>query len=35
VRNEGDETHIDLETMWDLINISYYDNNKPLLKIEN
>ena len=31
VRNEGDETHIDLETMWDLINISYYDNNKPLL----
>ena len=31
VNNEGDDTHIDLETMWDLINISYYDNNKPLL----
>ena len=31
VHNEGDDLHIDLETMWDLINISYYDNNKPLL----
>ncbi|MBT7574734.1 MAG: histidinol-phosphatase, partial [Flavobacteriaceae bacterium] len=28
---EGDDLHIDLETMWDLINISYYDNDKPLL----
>ena len=31
VHNEGDDTHIDLETMWDLINISYYNNRKPLL----
>ena len=31
VHNEGDDLHIDLETMWDIINISYYDNNKPLL----
>ncbi|MDB4024714.1 histidinol-phosphatase [Flavobacteriaceae bacterium] len=31
VHNEGDDLHIDLETMWDLINISYYDNDKPLL----
>jgi hypothetical protein len=31
VNNEGDEFHMDLETMWDMINISYYENNKPLL----
>ena len=31
VHNEGDDLHIDLETMWDLVNISYYENNKPLL----
>ena len=31
VHNEGDDLHIDLETMWDLINISYYENDKPLL----
>lgn len=31
VNNEGDDTHIDLETMWDLINISYYSDKKPLL----
>jgi hypothetical protein len=31
VHNEGDDLHIDLETMWDLVNISYYQNNKPLL----
>ena len=28
---EGDETHYGIETMWDLINISYYNDNKPLL----
>lgn len=31
VNNEGDEDHIDMETMWDLINIHYYENGKPLL----
>ena len=31
VNNLGDETHMDTETMWDLINISYYKDNKPLL----
>ena len=31
VHNEGDDLHIDLETMWDLINISYFNSNKPLL----
>jgi len=31
VNNEGDDMHMDLETMWDLINISYYNDNKPLL----
>tara|TARA_B100000767_G_C19769641_1_gene539298 strand:+ start:1911 stop:3080 length:1170 start_codon:yes stop_codon:yes gene_type:complete len=31
VNNMGDEMHMDLETMWDLINISYYNENKPLI----
>jgi len=31
VNNEGDETHYGIETMWDLINISYYNEKKPLL----
>ena len=31
VNNEGDDMNMDLETMWDLINISYYNDNKPLL----
>ena len=31
VNNLGDDTHMNLETMWDLINISYYNDNKPLL----
>ena len=31
VHNEGDETHFGIETMWDLINISYYNDKKPLL----
>jgi hypothetical protein len=31
VNNEGDDMHMDLETMWDLINISYYNDKKPLL----
>jgi hypothetical protein len=31
VNNLGDDTHMDLETMWDLINISYYNENKPLI----
>ena len=29
--NDGDDLNIDLETMWDIINIDYYDNNKPLI----
>jgi len=31
VNNEGDDMHMDLETMWDLINISYYNDKKTLL----
>ena len=31
VNNEGDDMHIDTETMWDLINIHYYNQNKPLI----
>ena len=31
VNNNGDDMHIDLESMWDLINISYYNEGKPLL----
>lgn len=31
VHNEGDDTHAGLEEMWDLINISYYRDGKPLL----
>ena len=31
VNNEGDDTHVDTETMWDLINIHYYKEGKPLL----
>ncbi|MBM1105061.1 histidinol-phosphatase [Aurantibacter crassamenti] len=31
VQNMGDSTHISTENMWDLINISYLENNKPLM----
>ena len=31
VNNEGDDMHIDTETMWDLINIHYYRQGKPLM----
>ena len=31
VNNEGDDTHIDIETMWDLINIHYHKEGKPLM----
>ena len=31
VNNEGDDMHMNLDSMWDLINISYYHDNKPLL----
>lgn len=31
VHNEGDDTHISVEEMWDIINMSYYKQNKPLL----
>ncbi len=31
VNNEGDSTHLSLEKMWDLINISYYEKKQPLL----
>lgn len=31
VHNLGDTTHISTEKMWDLINISYLENNKPLM----
>lgn len=31
VNNEGNEYHLDTESMWDLINIHYYNNDKPLL----
>lgn len=31
VHNMGDSTHISTEDMWDLINISYLESNKPLM----
>ena len=31
VNNEGDDMHIDTETMWDLVNIHYLNEGKPLL----
>jgi len=31
VHNMGDSTHISTEEMWDLINISYIEKNKPLM----
>ena len=31
VHNEGDDMHISVEEMWDIINASYYKQNKPLL----
>lgn len=31
VQNMGDSTHISTEKMWDIINISYLENNKPLM----
>ncbi|MFK7811366.1 MAG: PHP domain-containing protein [Maribacter sp.] len=31
VHNMGDSTHISTQEMWDLINISYLKNNKPLM----
>ena len=31
VNNEGDDMHIDTETMWDLVNIHYLNKGKPLL----
>ena len=31
VHNEGDDMHISVEEMWDIINMSYYKQNKPLL----
>ena len=31
VNNQGDDRHIDTETMWDLINIHYYKVGKPLM----
>ena len=31
VNNEGNDTNVDTETMWDLINIHYYKEEKPLL----
>lgn len=31
VNNEGDATHPSIEKMWDLINVSYVQNGKPLL----
>jgi hypothetical protein len=31
VQNMGDSTHISTEEMWDLINISYLENDKPLM----
>jgi hypothetical protein len=31
VNNQGNETHDDTETMWDLINIHYHREGKPLL----
>ncbi|HET8737597.1 MAG TPA: histidinol-phosphatase [Pricia sp.] len=31
VNNEGDSTHLGTEAMWDLINVSYLQDGKPLL----
>ncbi len=31
VHNLGDSTHISTEEMWDLINVSYLDNGKPIM----
>ena len=31
VNNEGDDIHIDTETIWDLVNIHYHNEGKPLL----
>lgn len=31
VHNEGDDTHMSIEEMWDIINISYFQQGKPLL----
>lgn len=31
VNNSGDATHISTENMWDLINIAYIKNNKPIM----
>ena len=31
VNNEGDSTHLGTEEMWDLINVSYLEEKKPLL----
>jgi len=31
VNNSGDSTHLSTETMWDLINIAYIENKKPLM----
>tara|TARA_A100001015_G_scaffold6567_1_gene8206 strand:- start:3027 stop:4208 length:1182 start_codon:yes stop_codon:yes gene_type:complete len=31
VNNEGDDIHVDTEIMWDLINIHYYKEGKPLI----
>ena len=31
VHNEGDALHIDLEQMWDLVNVAYYHDQKPLM----
>jgi len=31
VHNEADDMHISVEEMWDIINVSYYKQNKPLL----
>ena len=31
VNNEGNDTHVDTETMWDLVNIHYHKEGKPLL----
>lgn len=31
VHNEGDEEHMSIEEMWDVINVSYHQHGKPLL----
>jgi hypothetical protein len=31
VHNRGDSTHMSTEEMWDLINIAYLENNKPIM----